>query len=105
MTKRNLEVRSVVRFVKICGRLASTWPPNPGAQIRERVLRELMWWASILNLIGLILPSILAVHHYRHQLNLAMKSLSELISLIDVFFDLILCRNQRHRLQVTSVIK
>ena len=104
MTKRNLEVGSVVKFFEICGRLSLTWPPDPGAQIRERVLRELMWCASILNVIGLLLPLILAVYHHRLQPVLVMKSLSELAVLSEVFFTLILCRNQRRRLQVRSVI-
>ena len=105
MMKRNLEVGSVVKFFEICGRLTSTWPPNPGAQIRESVFRELMWCASMLNIIGLLLPLILAVYHYRFQLGPVMKSLSELTALSEVFFNLILCRNQRSQLQVRFVIK
>ena len=105
MAKRNPEVGSVVKFLEICGRLSLTWPPHPGAQIRERVLREIMWWASILNIIGLILPLILAVYHYRLQLGPFMKSFSELTLMIGTFFNLVLCKNQRHRLQVRSVMK
>ena len=105
MMKRNLEVGSVVKFFKICGILSSTWPPDPGAQIRERVLRELMWWASILNVIGILLPLILSVYHYRFEPVPVMKSLSEITVLSEIFFNLIFCRNQQHRLQVRSPMK
>ena len=105
MTKRNLEVGSVVKFIEICGRLTSIWLLDPNAQIRERILTELMWWASILNIVGILLPLILAVYHYRLQLGPFMKSFSELTAVIGVVLNLILCRNQRHRLQVRSVMK
>ena len=105
MPKRKLEVGSVVKFFKICGRLTSTWPPNPEAQIRERVLIELMWWASFLIIVSHLLPLLLAVYHYRLQVDIFMKSLSQSSSLTEVFLNLILCRNQRHRLQVIFVMK
>ena len=105
MTKRNLQVGSVVKFFQISGILSSTWPAHPGAEIRERVLRELIWWASILNIVGVLLPLILALYHYRLQPVPFMKFLSELTVLSEVFFNLILCKNQRNRLQVRSVIK
>ena len=101
--KRNLEVGSVVGFFELWGK--STWPPGPGAQICERVLRESMWWASILNVIALLLPLILAVYHHRIQLGSVMKSLSEVTALSEVFFNLILCRNQPSRLQVKPLMK
>ena len=103
--KRNLEVGSVLKFFKICGRLSLTWPLDPDAQIRERVIKELMWWASILNIVGLIVPLILAVYHHRLQPGTFMKSFSELTAIMGVFANLILCKNQRHRLQVKSVMK
>ncbi|XP_011301215.1 uncharacterized protein [Fopius arisanus] len=89
----------VYQILKFFGRLSCTWPleDNPGKW--WRIVNELQFLFTIVNVMGLLVPLVAGAHHHRHHVGTAMKALSELTALGDVLFNLILCRVQRHRLR------
>ncbi|XP_043288518.1 uncharacterized protein [Venturia canescens] len=109
MAKGLTSARNVVRLIKVCGRLTSTWPLDPPSSRRNQIFAQFLWWTSFLNVLFLIVPLIFGVYHYRRETTVLMKALSELTALTEVFFNLIICKFQRRRLQrllseITSVV-
>lgn len=94
-----IKINQVLRVLEICGTFTSTWPPESTAGKREIFLRDLGWTLAILNVLGSLAPLFLGAWHSENVIRL-MKALSELTALLEVLFNLILCRIGRSRLQV-----
>lgn len=95
-----IEVHQVLRVLEICGTFTSTWPPESTAKKREIVFRDIGWVLAILNILGSMVPLVLGAWHSENDVIRLMKALSELTALMEVLFNLILCRIERSRLQV-----
>lgn len=95
-----IKVHHVFYILQICGTFTSTWPPESMAGKREIFLRDLGWILGILNVLGSVPPLILGAYYSGDDVIRMMKSLSELTALMEVLFNLILCRIERSRLQV-----
>ncbi|RLU22005.1 ObirOr5-G1 [Ooceraea biroi] len=94
-----IRIHYVLRVLQICGAFTSTWPPDPTATKREIFFRDLSWFLSIMNVLSSIPPLILGAWYSRNDIIQMMKSLSELTALMEVLFNLILCKIERLRLQ------
>nr|XP_012232394.1 PREDICTED: uncharacterized protein LOC105678012 [Linepithema humile] len=94
-----IEIHQVLRILQICGTFTSTWPPESTAKKREIFFRDLSWTLAILNVLGSVPSLILGAWYFKNDVIRMMKALSELTALMEVLFDLILCRIGRSRLQ------
>ncbi|XP_071642067.1 uncharacterized protein [Temnothorax longispinosus] len=94
-----IKVHQVLYVLQICGTFTSTWPPESTAGKREIFLRDLGWILGILNVLGSVPPLILGACYSGDDVIRMMKALSELTALMEVLFNLILCRIGRSRLQ------
>ncbi|KAL6434399.1 hypothetical protein ACFW04_006062 [Cataglyphis niger] len=94
-----IKIHQVLRILEFCGTFTSTWPPESTAGKREIFLRDLGWTLAILNVLGSLPPLILGAWYSENDIIRMMKALSELTALMEVLFNLILCRIGRSRLQ------
>ncbi|XP_025270377.1 uncharacterized protein LOC112639716 [Camponotus floridanus] len=94
-----IRIHQIFRILEICGTFISIWPPESTAGKQEIFLRDLGWTLAILNVLGSFPPLILGVWYSKNDIIRTMKALSELVALIEVLFNLILCRIGRSRLQ------
>lgn len=94
-----IKIDQIFRILEICGTFTSTWPPKSTASKYEIFLRDFGWTLATLNVLGSLVPLSLGAWHSKNIIRL-MKSLSELTALMEVLFNLILCRIGRSRLQV-----
>ncbi|KAF3054642.1 Odorant receptor 379, partial [Nylanderia fulva] len=94
-----IRMHQVLRVLEICGTFTSTWPPESTAGKREIFIRDLGWTLAILNVLSSFPPLILGAWYSRNNIIPMMKSLSELTALMEVLFNLILCRIGRSQLQ------
>nr|AXM05252.1 odorant receptor [Campoletis chlorideae] len=99
MAKNVTEVKNVVKLIRIFGRLTSTWPSDPDSTRNVKIRDEVIWWVCFINATSLVVPLILGAYHYRYEITVLMKTMSELTALSEVFFNLIICKFQRSRLQ------
>lgn len=97
-----IRIHQVLRVLEICGTFTSTWPPKSTAGKREIFLRDLGWTLATLNVLSSLPPLILGAWYSENDIIRMMKALSELTALMEVLFNLILCRIGRSRLQVWS---
>lgn len=95
-----LDVYQVLRVLELCGTFTSTWPFESTVGRRRILLRELYWTLVILDVLGSMSLLVLGVLHVGNDIMRIMTALSELTALIEVLFDLILCRIGRSQLQV-----
>lgn len=98
----HVKPKLIIRVVTALGKITSTWPCDPHAKNYKKVIKELRWFISLINVVGLLVPLALAAYYNRHSPVLMMKTLSELTALGDVFFNLIICKLQQNRLQVSD---
>lgn len=87
------------RVLRIYGRLSSTWPPNSNEK-GQKVFYEFCWWFTMTNVICLLIPLILGVYQFRYNIDVLAQAASELTALVEVFFNMIICKLQSERLQV-----
>jgi len=99
-----IKIHQVLYIFQICGTFTSTWPPESMAGKREIFLRDLGWILAILNVLGSIPPLILGAWYSGDDIIRVMKALSELTALMEVLFNLILCRIRRSQLQVCACV-
>jgi len=90
----------VLRILQICGTFTSTWPPDFTIAKREIFFRDLSWIVAIINVLISVPPLIFCVWYSGKDIIRMMKALSELTALMEVLFNLILCKMERSRLQV-----
>lgn len=94
-----IKIDQIFRMLEICGTFTSTWPPKSTAGKYEIFLRDLGWTLATLNVLASLGPLFLGAWHSENVIRL-MKALSESTALMEVLFNLILCRIGRSRLQV-----
>jgi hypothetical protein len=95
-----IRMHHVLRILKICGTFASTWPPDSTTKKREIFLRNLSWIVAIINVSISVPPLIFCACYSGKDIIRMMKALSELTALMEVLFNLILCKMEQLRLQV-----
>lgn len=99
-----MNVTLVLRAIIICAKITSTWPSNFDLNFFVRIFKDFQWFLSLLNAIGLFIPLLLGVHHYRNESIKLMKVLSETTALTIILFNLILCKWQENHLRVSNFI-
>lgn len=93
---------TLFQILNIYGRLSSTWPPTSGVA-RKKLVYEFCWWFTLIIVISLLIPLIMGVVHHRKNIDLLAQAASQLTALLEVFFDMIICKIQRKRLQVIVI--
>lgn len=93
-------IHQLLRVFKFCGILTNTWPPELTAGRGELLLRDFGCILTILNMLGSLAIMTLGVWHFKHDIIRMMKALSEMMAVLEVIFDVIMCRIARSRLQV-----
>lgn len=92
----------VFHILSVLGKITSIWPSKLHEKSYVKFAINCQWYFLLLNSVGLIIPLVLGVYHNQHQPVLMMKTLSELTAIFEVFFNLILCKIQRQRLEVNK---
>lgn len=92
----------VYNILSIFGKITAIWPTKYSENNYGEYLINIQWCFLLVNSLSLIIPLLFGVYHNCHQPILMMKTLSELTAIGEVFFNLILCKMQRHRLQVRN---
>ncbi|OAD57318.1 Odorant receptor 49b [Eufriesea mexicana] len=95
-----LNIRQALYIVELAGTFTCTWPIDPKSSKKEIAFHNFRWVFTTLNVILLIIFLILAIFHVRDNIAVLMQTTSETTALLEVFFDLILCRKNSCRLQV-----
>ncbi|KAG7197283.1 hypothetical protein KM043_018405 [Ampulex compressa] len=100
---RRMDIHRVFRLLRAGGEFTCTWPPPPGAGIRELILRDVYCAISTLCMLTLIIPITLAIYFYRADLLVTLKAIAELMAVLDALVDIVWCRIVRLPLQ--NIIK
>ena len=101
--KTHKKATVLFRALKIYGRLNSTWPPDFDATLKNRIVYEMFWWFTFSNVIGLLIPLCFGLYHFRNDIDTLAQTASELTALTEVFFNMMICKMQRNRLQVKKI--
>ncbi|XP_076763045.1 odorant receptor 49b-like [Xylocopa sonorina] len=96
----NASVRRVIYILELTGTFTCTWPIDPNSTKREIVYRTIRWSFAMFNVIFLMVSLVLAVFHFRNDVIILMKTASEMTALLEVFFDLLICKMKNAQLQV-----
>ncbi|XP_066601511.1 odorant receptor 10-like isoform X2 [Prorops nasuta] len=94
-----MDGHKLLRFLKILGSLTSTWPPDSSSSRFHLIVRNVCWFLSLVNVVGLLIPLVLAAYVFRRDVTAMMKALSELTALTEVFLNLIICKVQWPRFE------
>ncbi|XP_051169607.1 odorant receptor Or2-like [Leptopilina boulardi] len=97
--KVNKKTNVLFRFLNIYGRLSSTWPPSLNDRRQQKIIYEFCWWFTLINVISLLIPLIMGVFHFRNNFDILAQAASELTALMEVFFNMLICKLQGKRLQ------
>lgn len=103
MSMFNVNIRQVLYIVELAGMFTCTWPIDPNNNKKQIFFRNIRWSFAILNVIFLTISLVFAIFHFRHDIPILMKTVSEVTALLEVLFDLILCRRNNAQLQVIWV--
>ncbi|XP_043589150.1 uncharacterized protein LOC122570641 [Bombus pyrosoma] len=102
MSMFNVNIRQVLYIVELAGMFTCTWPIDPNSSKKQIFFRNVRWSFAILNVIFLTISLVFAIFHFRHDIPILMKTASEVTALLEVLFDLILCRRNNAQLQVLT---
>ncbi|KOC67845.1 Odorant receptor 49b [Habropoda laboriosa] len=100
MSLFNANIHRVLHILELAGRFTCTWPLDSNSSKREVVFRNVRWGFTILNVILLLISLILAIFHFRNDITILMKTISEMTALLEVLMDMILCKMKSAQLQV-----
>ncbi|XP_017762639.1 PREDICTED: uncharacterized protein LOC108552540 [Eufriesea mexicana] len=95
-----LNIRQALYIVELAGTFTCTWPIDPKSSKKEIAFHNFRWVFTMLNVILLMIFLVLAIFHVPDNIAVLMQTTSEISALLEVFFDLILCRMNSCRLQV-----
>ncbi|KAK1123110.1 hypothetical protein K0M31_008743 [Melipona bicolor] len=96
----NVNSRQILYIVELFGTFTCIWPSDPNSSKKQIIFRNIRWLFAMLNLTLLMLSLTLALYYFRHDVSILMKSISEMTSVLEAIFDLILCRMNNDQLQV-----
>ncbi|CAK9821663.1 Odorant receptor 49b, partial [Anthophora retusa] len=100
MSLFNVNIHRVLYILELAGRFTCTWPLDLNSGKRDIILRNVQWGFTVLNVLLLFVSLILAIFHYRNDVTVLMKTISEMTALLEVLMDVILCKMKSAQLQV-----
>ncbi|CAK9806580.1 Odorant receptor 49b [Anthophora plagiata] len=100
MSLFNVNIHHVLYILELAGRFTCTWPLSPNSGKRDVIFRNVRWGFTMLNVLLLFVSLILAIFHYRNDVTVLMKIISEMTALLEVLMDMVLCKMKSVQLQV-----